>query len=86
MPVGCVESREKLLAVHSGVMVFLGHSCDSGVVVIAPKMGLVPHTRGQVVQGVHSGDDLSFLQICCDFSNPMLYCSRNGVLQYISNL
>ena len=93
MPVGCVESREKLMAMCSGVMVSSGHSCDSGgggsapqVGVIAPKMGLVPHACGQVVQGAHSGDDLPFLQICCDFRNPTLCRGRNGVLQYVSDL
>jgi len=39
MPVGCVESREKLMAMCSGVMVSSGCSCDSGVGVVPNKWG-----------------------------------------------
>ena len=90
MPVEYMESREKLMAMCSGVMVSSGHSCDSGVGggsapkvgVIAPKVGAC----GQVVQEAHSEGYLPFLQICCDFRNPMSCHGRNEVLQYFSDL
>ena len=45
-----------------------------------------PCNSGHAVQRVHSGDDLPVLQVCYVFINPTSCLSRNGVLQYISDL
>ena len=72
MPVGCVEGREKLMAMCSGVIVSSGHSCDSGVGVVPHKWGSLPPKWGLCPTHVGKLCRECILEMICLFSKPAM--------------
>ena len=92
MPVGCVEGREKLMAMCSGVIVSSGHSCDSGVGVVPHKWGSLPPKWGLCPTHVGKLCRERILEMICLFSKSavtsetprcavaeMGYCSTSAI-------
>lgn len=68
MSVGCLESWDKLMAMHSGVMVSSAHVCDSGVGLVPHKWGSLPPEWGWCPTHVGKSYRECFLEMTCPFS------------------